>query len=63
LVKLPVDAGPVELYGYIAARDHVDLLLNYIVNISRDDPITVDQGSFIPMTGPKRGIALSETVL
>jgi len=31
------------LYGYIAARDHVDSLLNYIVNISRDDPITVDQ--------------------
>lgn len=43
LVKLPVDGGPVELYGYIAARDHVDSLLNYIVNISRDDPITVDQ--------------------
>jgi hypothetical protein len=43
LVKLPVDDGPVELYGYIAARDHVDSLLNYIVNISRDDPITVDQ--------------------
>ncbi|KXG38841.1 hypothetical protein SORBI_3001G287000 [Sorghum bicolor] len=63
LVKLPVDDGPVELYGYIAARDHVDSLLNYIVNISRDDPITVDQGSFIPMTGPKRGIDLSETVL
>ncbi|CAO2047482.1 unnamed protein product [Urochloa humidicola] len=63
LVKLPSDGGPVELYGYIAARDHVDSLLNYIVNITRDDPIIVDQGSFIPMTGPKRGIDLTETVL
>ena len=48
LVKIPMDGGPVELYGYIAARDHVDSLLNYIVNISRDDPITVEQVRSVP---------------
>lgn len=43
LAKIPMDAGSVELYGYIAARDHLDPLLNYVVNISRDDPIVVEQ--------------------
>lgn len=32
-----------ELYGYIAARDALDALLNYVVNVSRDDPIVVEQ--------------------
>nr|AAN62777.1 Hypothetical protein [Oryza sativa Japonica Group]ABF93546.1 hypothetical protein LOC_Os03g01720 [Oryza sativa Japonica Group]USH99887.1 putative protein-binding protein [Oryza sativa Japonica Group] len=39
-------------------RDHVDSMLNYVFNRSRDDPIAVNQGSLIEMTGPKRGIAL-----
>ncbi|CAO2044600.1 unnamed protein product [Urochloa humidicola] len=57
LAKIPVNAGSVELYGYIAARDDLDPLLNYVVNVSRDDPIIVEQGSLINMA-PKRGIKL-----
>jgi hypothetical protein len=56
VAKLPANAGSVELYGYVATRDNLDPLLNYIVNISRDDPVIVEQGSLVPMTGPKRGI-------
>ena len=43
LAKLFVDSGPVELYGYIAVPDSLDPLLNYVVNLSRDDPIIVEQ--------------------
>jgi hypothetical protein len=43
LAKLPVDGSLVELYGYIAVQDILDHLLNYVVNISRDDPITLDE--------------------
>ncbi|CAL4970533.1 unnamed protein product [Urochloa decumbens] len=63
LAKTPVVDGSVELYGYIAARDLLDPLLNYIVNIGRDDPIILEKGSLIEITGPKRGIELSRTVL
>ncbi|PNT73837.1 hypothetical protein BRADI_1g02505v3 [Brachypodium distachyon] len=63
LSQIPIDNKSVELYGYIAVRDYHDSLLNYIVNRSRDDPIIVHQGSLIPMTGPKRGISMSSTVL
>jgi len=63
LAQLSVKVGPVELYGYIAVRDHMDPLLNYVVNLSRDDPIIVEQGSLINMTGPKRGIDLYGTAL
>ncbi|XBH71053.1 hypothetical protein VPH35_098581 [Triticum aestivum] len=60
LAKIPGDNGLVELYGYIAARDEVDMLLNYVVNISRNDPIIVAQGSLICMaSGPRRGIGLA----
>lgn len=38
-----MDGGLVELYGYIAVRDQLDPLLNYVVNFSRDDPIVVEQ--------------------
>ncbi|CAN6202456.1 unnamed protein product [Urochloa humidicola] len=62
LAKIPVDAGSVELYGYIAARDDLDPLLNYVVNVSRDDPIIVEQGSLINMA-PKRGIKLGLNTL
>lgn len=41
LAKVPVDGGSVRLYGYIAVRDHLDPALNYVVNISREDPIIV----------------------
>ncbi|CAD6254789.1 unnamed protein product [Miscanthus lutarioriparius] len=56
LAKIPMDRGSVELYGYIAVRDCLDPLLNYIVNISRYDPVIMEQGSLIEMSGPKRGI-------
>ncbi|XP_044956799.1 uncharacterized protein LOC123407677 [Hordeum vulgare subsp. vulgare] len=63
LAKLTVAVGSVELYGYIAVRDGLDPLLNYVVNISRDDPIIVKQGSLINMVGPKRGIDMYSTIL
>ncbi|KAJ1289474.1 hypothetical protein BS78_02G166900 [Paspalum vaginatum] len=63
LAKVPVNVGSVELYGYIAVRDILDPLLNYVVNFSRNDPIIVKQGSLIEMTGPKRGIELCDTTL
>ncbi|KAK3156026.1 hypothetical protein QOZ80_2AG0101790 [Eleusine coracana subsp. coracana] len=53
-----MDSGSVELYGYIAARDILEPLLNYVVKFCRDEPIIVQQGSLIEMTGPKRGIEL-----
>ena len=43
LAEIPLDAGKVELYGYIAARDLLEPLLNFVVNVSRDDPIIVEQ--------------------
>nr|TKW37974.1 hypothetical protein SEVIR_1G084700v2 [Setaria viridis] len=59
LAKIPVDAGLVELYGYLAAQDDLEPLLNYVVNVSRDDAII---GSLINMA-PKRGINLGGTTL
>jgi hypothetical protein len=43
VAKIPLDVGKIELYGYIAARDDLEPLLNYVVNVSRDDPIIVEQ--------------------
>uniref|UniRef100_A0A8R7PYS2 DUF6598 domain-containing protein n=1 Tax=Triticum urartu TaxID=4572 RepID=A0A8R7PYS2_TRIUA len=43
LAKIHVGCGPVELYGYIAMRDDLDRLLNYVVSFKRDDPIIVEQ--------------------
>ncbi|KAI4975165.1 hypothetical protein ZWY2020_048772 [Hordeum vulgare] len=63
LAKSPINSGSIQLYGYIAARDEYDLRLNYIFNRSREDPIVVQQGSLIEMTGPKRGIAFYCDVL
>ncbi|CAN6235202.1 unnamed protein product [Urochloa humidicola] len=63
LAKIPVDCGLVELYGYIAVRDELDPLLNYVVNLNRDDPIVVEQGSLIKMAGPKRGIDMMDNTL
>jgi len=55
LAKIDVD-GPIALYGYIALRDNLDPLLNYVIKFSRDDPTIVEQGSLINLSGPKRGI-------
>ncbi|KAL6639456.1 hypothetical protein ACP70R_023186 [Stipagrostis hirtigluma subsp. patula] len=62
LAKAP-NSGPLQLYGFIGARDDIDFKLNYVFNRSRDDPITVQQGSLIEMTGPKRGISMDSPVL
>ena len=43
LSKSPIMSGSMQLYGYIAARDDLDLMLNYVFNHSRDDPIIVQQ--------------------
>uniref|UniRef100_A0A0E0EF81 DUF6598 domain-containing protein n=1 Tax=Oryza meridionalis TaxID=40149 RepID=A0A0E0EF81_9ORYZ len=65
LAKITLYDGSIELYGYIAVRDDLDPLHNYIVNCSRDDPIIVEQALharstaftvsemwFLPMTDP-----------
>ena len=43
LAKVSINTSLVQLYRYIAVRDYMDSLLNYIVHHSRDDPITVQQ--------------------
>ncbi|CAL4918905.1 unnamed protein product [Urochloa decumbens] len=63
LAKTPNNSGSAQLYGYVAARDDLDGLLNYVFNRSRDDPIIVQQGSLIEMSGPKRGILMLSDVL
>uniref|UniRef100_A0A0A8Z5X8 DUF6598 domain-containing protein n=1 Tax=Arundo donax TaxID=35708 RepID=A0A0A8Z5X8_ARUDO len=63
LAESRISSGPIQLYGYIAARDDKDGMLNYVLNHSRDDPIVVQQGSLIEMTGPKRGIEIDSGVL
>ncbi|TVU26828.1 hypothetical protein EJB05_29393, partial [Eragrostis curvula] len=50
LAKIPVEC---EMSG--------DSLLNYIVNHSKNAPITLQQGSFIEMTGPKRACGIPFT--
>uniref|UniRef100_A0A0E0B0F7 DUF6598 domain-containing protein n=1 Tax=Oryza glumipatula TaxID=40148 RepID=A0A0E0B0F7_9ORYZ len=62
LAKIHMYSGPVQIYGYIAVRDHLDSMLNYVVNRSRDG-IIVKQGSCIEMVGPKRGISMSCSVV
>ncbi|KAF7102968.1 hypothetical protein CFC21_104014 [Triticum aestivum] len=67
LAKSPVTAsasnGSIELYGFMAARDEYDLKLNYVFNRGREDPVVVQEGSLIQMTGPRRGIAFHCDVL
>ncbi|TVU18223.1 hypothetical protein EJB05_34309 [Eragrostis curvula] len=64
LVETPINSGSIQLYGYMAVRDDLDGLLNYVFNHSRDDPvIAAEIGSLIQMTGPKRGILMLSDVL
>uniref|UniRef100_J3NAJ5 DUF6598 domain-containing protein n=1 Tax=Oryza brachyantha TaxID=4533 RepID=J3NAJ5_ORYBR len=63
LAEIADTGGPVELYGYLAARDLLDPLRNYIFHTSREDPIIVEKGSLIEISGPKRGIEILSDVL
>jgi hypothetical protein len=53
VAKLPADAGSVEVYGYVAARDDIDPFLNIIV----------EQGFVINIAGPNRGIDMEVETL
>ncbi|CAN6348460.1 unnamed protein product [Urochloa humidicola] len=71
LSKLPRAAaeagcGPIHLYGFMAVRDVLDPLRNYLFNRSRDDPFIIQDlnlDPFIYLSGPKRGIYLQGEVL
>jgi hypothetical protein len=58
-------AGAIQLYGFMAVRDLLDPLRNYVFNRTRDNPFTIGDVSypFIQMTGPKRGIAMNARVM
>uniref|UniRef100_A0A0E0CV42 DUF6598 domain-containing protein n=1 Tax=Oryza meridionalis TaxID=40149 RepID=A0A0E0CV42_9ORYZ len=58
LAKTTTNSGPIQLYGYIAARDVVDSMLNYVFNRSRDDPIVVQQAVTVP---PARARGVTST--
>ncbi|TVU49102.1 hypothetical protein EJB05_00393, partial [Eragrostis curvula] len=56
----------IELYGFIALRDLLDPLRNYIFNYTRDDPYIIEDVNsdpFIYLSGPKRGVYLECLVL
>jgi len=61
----PPPAGDqVQVYGFMAVRDTLDPLRNYVFNCSRDDPFLVKQeDGLIQMSGPKRGIRWHDMAL
>ncbi|TVU49101.1 hypothetical protein EJB05_00392, partial [Eragrostis curvula] len=69
LSNLPATAAgcsEIELYGFIALRDLLDPLRNYVFNYSRDDPFIIqdiNSDPFIYLSGPKRGVYLQCRVL
>ena len=54
---------PVELYGYVAVRDLLNPMRNYVFNRTRDAPFIVGHDGLIQMSGPKRGIRMQATVV
>lgn len=56
-------SGPVQLYGYVAVRDLLNPMRNYVFNRTRNDPLVVEHDGFIQMSGPKRGIRMQAPVL
>uniref|UniRef100_A0A0D9XXU1 DUF6598 domain-containing protein n=1 Tax=Leersia perrieri TaxID=77586 RepID=A0A0D9XXU1_9ORYZ len=55
----------IQLYGFMAVRDLLDPLRNYVFNRTKGDPFTIHDISrpFIQMSGPKRGIAMDSTMM
>ncbi|CAL4905141.1 unnamed protein product [Urochloa decumbens] len=68
LSKLPARtaAGPIQVYGFMAVRDALDPLRNYLFNRSREDPFLIQDvrsDPFVYLSGPKRGIYLQGEAL
>jgi len=65
-ISAGTSGGPIQLYGFMAARDLLNPRRNYVFNRTRDDPFVVVQDGddqFIRMSGPKRGIEMQASVL
>uniref|UniRef100_A0A0E0R362 DNA-directed RNA polymerase n=1 Tax=Oryza rufipogon TaxID=4529 RepID=A0A0E0R362_ORYRU len=55
---------PIQVYGFMAVRDHMDCLRNYVFNRGRDKPFVVSLSDpFILLSGPKRGIGMETPAL
>ncbi|CAN6343724.1 unnamed protein product [Urochloa humidicola] len=69
LVKLPrsTPAGPIQLYGFMAIRDHMDAgRRNYVFDRSRDDPFIIpnpNSDPFVDLPGPKRSVNIQARVV